>query len=382
MLSWLGALALVGSGLRAQTPAPARKADAVVGDVTALDAAARRLTLKADSGILVVVTLDEQASLLRAQPGAKTLTDASPVTFDVLAVGDRVLARGVLAADKATLAARQVVLMTRSDIASKHEAEQADWRRRGVLGVVTAVDPAKNEITLRVGRRAGGQPLVVATAGTSVVFLRYAPDSVKFDAARPSSLADVRVGDQLRALGNRGPDDGRLEAERVVFGTFRTVAGAITALDAEHGLVTLHEDESRHVYTAVVGPDARVRQLSPEIATRLARAAAFAGAGAGGAPRGAPAEGEAPRWGGREGGGVAGGEDLLERLPAATLAQLKVGDRILVASTEGSDPTRLNAIAVVSGLEALAAAQPTGRTGRSQELSLASDLLEMGMGGP
>jgi hypothetical protein len=386
--SCLAALALACSTAQAQTATAARKLDAVLGNVTALDAAARRLTLKPDSGSVVVVTLEEQASVLRAQPGAKTLTDASPVTFDVLAVGDRVLARGVLSEDKATLAARQLVLMTQNDIASKHDAEQADWRKRGVLGVVTAVDATKGEIALRVGRRAGGQPLTVATAGRSVVCLRYAPDSVKFDDARPSTLADVKVGDQLRALGNRNAE-GTLEAERVVFGTFRTVSGAVTALDAAHGSVTLREEDSKRVYTALVGSDARLRHLSPEIGARMARMAAFAAGGAGPGegqaprttPRTPPAEGEAPRWGARE-GGAGGGEDVLERLPPTTLAELKVGDRILVASTEGSDPLKLNAIALVSGLETLAVAQPTGRQGRSQELSLASDLLEMGMGAP
>ncbi|MFI5184514.1 MAG: hypothetical protein ACHQNV_08955, partial [Vicinamibacteria bacterium] len=84
----------------------------------------------------------------------------------------------------------------------------------------------------------------------------------------------------------------------------------------------------------------------------------------------------------REGGG--GSEDLLERLPVLALEELKTGDRILVASTKGSDASRVTAIAVVSGLEAFKSAAPTGsgrRMGRGPDVGLPADLMDLGMGG-
>ncbi|MFI5184734.1 MAG: hypothetical protein ACHQNV_10060, partial [Vicinamibacteria bacterium] len=72
---------------------------------------------------------------------------------------------------------------------------------------------------------------------------------------------------------------------------------------------------------------------------------------------------------------------LLERLPVATLGDLKPGDHILVSSTKGSDPSRLNAIAVVTGLEAFRV--PSGasrRAGRGPEVGLPADLTDLGMG--
>src|SRR5262249_60114730 len=97
-----------------------------------------------------------------------TLADATPMTAEEITVGDRVLARGTLGDDKSSIAARQVVVMTRGDIAQKQEKDRAEWRRRGVLGVVTAADAASGGITLRLGRIAGGATLVVATAGPPV----------------------------------------------------------------------------------------------------------------------------------------------------------------------------------------------------------------------
>ncbi len=351
-----------------------RKADSVVGEVTAIDH--RQLTLKPDTGGAVVITIGEGASLLRAQPGATSLTDASPVSLEELALGDRVLVRGRLSDDKTTLAARQVVVMTKGDISQKREAEQADWRKRGVLGTVTAVDTAKREITLQPRRFGAASPIALPTADRKIAFRRYAPDSVKFSDAKPSALGEVQVGDQLRALGDRSQDGTTFLAEQIVFGTFRTIVGDVVAVDVAKRELAVKADDAGDRLSVSVGPDARLRRLPPEMAARLAGPRE----GTGGPPGSGPGAGG---WGARrEGGG--GSEDLLERLPVLTLAELKAGDRILVAGTKGSDVSRVTAIAVVSGLEALRSGAPTGngrRMGRGAEVGLPADLMDLGMGG-
>jgi hypothetical protein len=366
----LGALA-VAAVLRAQ--APESKGKPVIGEVTAVEPAALRLTVKADDGFTVVVTLPEGATILQAKPGAKSLAEATPTSLEAVAVGDRLMVRGALSGDGATLTARQVVVMARDDIGRQREAERAEWRRRGTLGVVTAVDATKGEITLRSGRAAFAGPIVVETGGRKVAFRRYAPDSVKFADASPSALEEVRVGDQLRALGDRNADGDRLVAEQIVFGTFRTVTGTVVAADGAHGEVTVRDEDSGKRLVAAVSPDTRLRRLPPELAARLGR-------GGGGGPsrgdQGTPAM--RPR---AMGGPGSGPEDLLERLPETTLDELKRGDLILVASTEGTDPARLHAIALVTGLEALHA--PAGPRGaRSAEIGLPADLMDLGLSLP
>jgi len=373
-----------GGDLVAQEPP---KPDTWIGTVAAIDAAQRRLTVKADSGAALWVEVAEKARLLRAKPGAKNLADATPLAFEFLAVGDRVLLRGTLSDDKASLTARQVVVMTQDDIAHRQEADRADWARRGILGVVTAVETPGGEITLQLRRFAATATIVLPTAGRKITFKRYAPDSVRFSDARPSSVAEVQVGDQLRALGERSADGAQFVADQIVFGTFLTAAGQVQAIDASKGELTLRDDQTEKKVTVVVGPDARLKRLPPEFAARLA-ARTQGNGGAGGQPgaeraEGQPAPGAPGESGGRRqwrGAGGGGGEDVLERFPPTTLAEIKVGDRVLVSSTKGADPSRLNAIALVSGLDALRPAGAGSRPGRGADVGLPADLMEMGLG--
>ena len=368
MTTWLIAALLVGPAPAIQAPSPEgpRKPDSLIGEVTTLDVSSRKLTIKPDLGAPVEVRADEKTVFLKARPGSRTLNDATPARLEELAVGDRVLARGRLADDKASLAARQLVVMTRGDISAKQDAERAEWRRRGILGVVSAVDPARGEITLQARRPGGTQAIVIAAAGPGVRFRRYAADSVKFGDARPSALGDVRVGDQLRALGDRSEDGSHFAPEQIVFGTFRTVSGTVAQIDPAGGELTVRDEESGKPVRVAVGADARLRRIPAELGARMSRWRQGPGAAAG--PRG-----DGP------GGGP---EDLLERLPSTTLAEVKPGDRVLVSSTKGSDPTRVNAIAFVAGLEALAAPRMAGGRGARGDTELPPDLMDLGISFP
>ena len=84
----------------------------------------------------------------------------------------------------------------------------------------------------------------------------------------------------------------------------------------------------------------------------------------GGAPAGGQAaQGGAARPQGAGGPGGPGGprpggfniNDMLERLPTISIADVKVGDTIIVSSTQGVDPTRLTAISLVAGADTLLA---------------------------
>jgi hypothetical protein len=383
------ALSLAGEAARAQEAT--RKPETWIGAVTAIDVAQRRLTAKSDAGASVWIAVEEKARLLRAKPGARDLSDATPVAFEALSVGDRILVRGTFAEDRSSMVARQIVVMTQEDISSRHEAERADWARRGILGVVTAVDPASGEVTLQMRRFGGAATIVLPTANRAIVFRRYAPDSVKFSDALPSRLSEVQVGDQLRALGERSADGSRFMAEQIVFGTFRTVAGEVETADAAKGLLTIHDEETGKSLAVTVGPDARIRRLPPEFAARFAQRA-------GNPPGGGGAEGAHPGYGRPEGrrtpgegtgqeserarawrpGG--GGQDILDRLPVATLADLKPGERVLVSSTKGADPSKLTAIALVTGLDALRPAASAARMGRGTDVGIPADLMDLGMG--
>ena len=77
--------------------------------------------------------------------------------------------------------------------------------------------------------------------------------------------------------------------------------------------------------------------------------------GAGATPGGPAAGGPGPRPAGM-GPGTGGGvniQEMMERLPTIAIADVKVGDTIIVSSTQGADPTRLTAISLISGADTL-----------------------------
>ena len=366
----------------------------VMGEVQSVDATSKRLIVRADgTGESVEVRIDDGTRFLRTRPGATTLEGATPITLGDVSAGDRVWARGRVAEDRKSVPARAVIVMTKADIAEKRERERAEWIRRGVVGTVTAVDPARREITLQA-RSFGGPQTIVVEAGPAVKFRRYAPDSVKFDDAKPSAFEEIRVGDQLRAKGERSPDGMRFKAEEIVSGSFRTVFGTVVSADPVSREVKIKDLQSQQTLTVVTGKGAMLRRIPAEFAAMLAQRVN----GQGGAMRRRP-DGQqgpprdvmaGPPQSGPGGGRMMRGgfdvQEMLERLPALEVSELKRGDLIVVQSTRGADPTRLTAVMVVAGLDALLPALQSraaaGTLGPGMDLGLPGGILDLGIGLP
>jgi hypothetical protein len=357
-----------------------------MGEVTAVDAAAGQIRLKTDAGDAVTVRTDDKTSFVRAQPGARDLTGATPTTLAEITVGDRVMARGALGPADQAMAARQVVAMSRTDIDQKHQQDEADWRRRGVSGVVTAIDAARQEFTVEVRSLAGSRTVVVSAAEGKPVFKRYVPESVRFSDARPATFADVQVGDQVRVLGERAADGSKVAAEQVVAGSFRILSGAVKSVEGR--TVTIVDNESGQPLVVALGDGALVRRLPPEMATRLAmrnRASGGNGTRPGAGAAGGNAAGGGPPGGGQgrgPGGGAPTLHDMLERLPALPVEELKTGDQVAVSSAKTADTARVTAFVLLAGIEPLLESRPSGARGGGETLGLAAGALDAGLGVP
>src|SRR5579859_3895534 len=164
--------------------------------------AGKTLVVKADSGPDVSVLVQDSTRIVRIAPGQTSLKDATPIEFSEFQVGDRVLARGAAGDDAQSVVAALVVVMKQTDVAQKQEHEQEDWQKRGVGGITTAIDPAAKTITVSI---LPGNNINIKTSNDTR-YLRYAPDSIKFNDARPGSFDDIKTGDQLRARGTRSAD--------------------------------------------------------------------------------------------------------------------------------------------------------------------------------
>ncbi len=388
-------LALAQTGTSAAGTAQTQAGDpnitlnSVIGEVKAIDTVAKQMIVKTDAGSLVTATLNDTTAYLRVAPGEKDLTNATKITFADVAEGDRVMARGKVADDKKTVPARALIVMTKADIAKKQDAERAEWRRRGILGVVAAINAAAKEITITTRTMAGTQPVVIPVS-ENVELRRYAPDSIKFGDAKASTLDELTVGDQIRALGERSPDGARFTAEKIVTGSFRTVAGTVTAIDAATGEIKINDLEKKEPLTIVVKQDAVLRKFPPP--GEMMMFGRGPGAGQGGGQGGHPPAGGQAGSGGpagmRPGGGGMNIQEMLERLPTIALADLKSGDTIIVSSTRGADPARLTAITLVSGADTLLnmiaarQAQTGGPSVPNPAAGLGSSGIQFGIGLP
>jgi hypothetical protein len=361
-----------------QAADPAITPNGAVGEVKVIDAAGKQMIIKTDAGSLVTVVLNDATTYMRVAPGETTLSKATKIVFTDVGEGDRVFARGLVSDDRKTVPARAVIVMNKVDIAKKQEMEREEWKKRGLLGVITALKPETKEITVS-SRTMAGQQSIVIPVSEKVEMKRYAPDSIKFAEAKTAKFEELKVGDQVRALGDRNAEGTQFTAEKVVTGTFRNAAGVVTAIDAATGEIKINDMQTKQPLTIVVKADSVLRKfLPPDQMGAMMMARGGQGPGGQQGPRpaqetlkpGSDPRNQAPTVGtggapggptGRMGGGV-NMQDMLERLPTISVADVKVGDTIIVSSTQGADPSRLTAISLVSGADALlnmiAARQP------------------------
>lgn len=351
---WLVLMAVGGISVsaRGQVQQESRK----VGTVKSITGST--LVLKPDAGADINVTIADGIRILRLAPG-QDLKSATPVTRNEIQVGDRMLVRGK-SGDNDSIVASQIVLMKQSDVAQKQQREREDWQKRGAGGIVAAIDQATGTITIAI------TPAYSVTVKTlkDTGYLRYAPDSVRFSDAKKGTLDQIKVGDQLRARGNRSADGKEITAEEVISGTFRNIAGTISSVDSANNTITVKDVLAKKSVVVKISADSQMRKLAPPMAQRLAmllKGPEGSAAGPGGAPGGP--QGATPRPAGPGPGGAPPDfQQILSRIPSVTLADLQKEDAVMVVATQGNSGGEAVAITLLGGVEPILTASPNGRS--------------------
>ncbi|MBD0369256.1 MAG: hypothetical protein ICV60_00265 [Pyrinomonadaceae bacterium] len=417
---------------QAQGDDPAITATRVFGKITNIDAPSGRLTVKTDAGSVVVVQINTDTTFERVPPGETDTKKAVAINLTDISVGDGVYARGRVAEDRKSVPAQKVIVVSQSEIAQKQERERQEWRRRGLSGIIESLNPQTKEITVTARTAEGNKPVIIPVTD-KVKMRRYAPDSVKFSDAKKSSFEELKVGDQLRAKGDKSTDGTHFSAEEIVTGAFRTNGGTIKAINPQTGEIQIEDIQTKQALTIVINKDSTLKRIPDNFMQMMgggggpgAAAGGPGGGGAGGGaqaqqrPAGSPAAGQtsaqgagnnvAPSSGGGQGagrqgapgaggggqgagqqgagpgagGGPGGGFDIqriIDNLPPVTLAELKPGDMVLLSSTKGADPSRATAITLVSGvgpLFTMMQARQGGPPNRPPNLGT----INLGIGGP
>jgi len=334
------------------------------------------ITLTTDAGSDVNILVQDTTKFIRMAPGQKDLKDAMPITLADLQTGDRILVRGKLADDGKSVVTASVIAMKKADIAEKQSRDREEWQKHGFGGLVTSVDSAGSTISVALPTP-GEKRSVAIHLSKDTILRRYASDSVKFDDAKPAPLDQIKPGDQLRARGTRNADGAEFTADEIVSGTFRNIAGTISALDASAGAITVQDLVSKKPIIVRITPESQLRKLPPPMAQRIAarlkgtsteaQSLAPSPNGAGSAanaesttkPTGPPAGGSVSGGSGRPGGGSSADlQQMITRMPAATLADLQKGDAVMVVATEGGANGVSTVITLLGGVEPILEASP------------------------
>src|SRR6202167_1511577 len=304
------------------------------------------VTITTDSGSSAAVSVQPTTKIVRVAPGQTDLKTAVPVELKDLQVGDRVFVRWKASDTAQPVPALGIIVMKRADVDAKQEHDREDWQKRSVGGLVSSAD------------------------------------------AGPSSLDQIKPGDQLRALGTRNAEGSAMEAEEIVTGSFRNIAGTITSMDAASNSVTVMDLLTKKTVVVKLSSQSQLRKLSPEVAQRIAFRLKAAAAGTPqtgnttAAPGSAPSSGNRPADGapaasasqetrqpggasnpgagnGRPGGGQVDLQQILSRMPAAPLTDFQKGDAGMVVSTDSGSSGGLAAIRLLGGVEPILAPAPS-----------------------
>ena len=96
---------------------------------------------------------------------------------------------------------------------------------------------------------------------------RYAPGSVKLNEAKPSTLGEIKLGDQVRALGTKS-EDGSFQAEKLVFGTFHNLNVTVLSVDLQSRSMTAKDFASGQIVLVRTNENSTFHRLSPDASDR------------------------------------------------------------------------------------------------------------------
>jgi hypothetical protein len=354
----------------AQIPAAAKP----VGMIKSISG--NTITLTTDTGTDVTVLVQDETKLVRIAPGQTDIKSAAPIQLQDVQVGDRILVRGKMADDGKSVLALSIIAMKKSDLAEKRVRERDEWQKHGTGGLVSSVDASSSTVVISLPV-IGEKKTVAIHLSKNTILRRYASDSVKFDDAKPAPLDQIKPGDQLRARGTRNADGTELSADEVVSGSFRNIAGTISALDASAGSITIQDLATNKPVSIKITSESQLRKLPAPMAQRIAMrlkglpadappppaagsgTAAAQAPGPAGPPTGGPGSG-GPSGAARPGGGGGGGDlqQAILRMPAATLADLQKGDAVLIVATSGGPNGMPTVITLIGGVEPILEASP------------------------
>lgn len=310
-----------------------------IGEVIAIDFAKNEIQLNTTDG-LIIVFLNVNTEFKRVSPDNPmdfSLTISS--NFTEISNGDRIIAQGIVSADKKTIVSRWIILMTKTDISQKQEMERKKWLTNGITGRIISLDSERKEIAVLVRKGLNTNQTVTVAVNERTIYRRYAFGSTRFTDAKVSNFGELRIGDQLRTYSEKSSDETRIVAEEIIFGSFSIIGGKITAINLETSEIVVKDFSTNKDFIIKVVNDTLLRRFPPELAKQLAKNQTHQ------ATKQKTTDAKV------SGAGETDFETMLKQLPILRLSELKIGEAIAVAGFTQSVPNQLTAIKFLVGIE-------------------------------
>lgn len=346
----------------AQEAQPKARYVSLIGTVEKIDSAGKVLSIKPDKAEAASVKFDDKTQFLRLPAGVTDAKQATRAASSDVAPGDRVIAR--LRAGEEGQPAVFLYFEKKTELAERKEKTAEEWKKDGVTGLATSVDPQEKKIVISV--RAGGPPKdVTLDLSGNIDATRYNPETGKND---PSTITSIRVGDQVTVIGQKNADATAIKVEAITSGFYKTLPVQIKSIDTAAGQILATDLATKKPITITISADTSLKKLDDATAQQLARRLnptfneGRGGRGRGGAaPDGASPPPQAAGFAraGRGGGGRP--LDLgriIDQQPSITLADLKPNDPIVVAGAATDDLSKLRALKLVAGVDPILRAAP------------------------
>jgi hypothetical protein len=141
-----------------------------------------------------------------------------------------------------------------------------------------------------------------------------------------------------------------MNAEEVVSGNFRTIAGVVVSLDPQQNEVRINDLDSKKPLVVKINAGSSLRRLQPDVAQAIASRV---------------------RGGAEPNGNL---QQMIDSSQTISLADLKAGEPIVVSGAVDDNTQQVTASTLLTGVETIL------RRPGSQEMSLGSWTLDMGGG--
>lgn len=322
----------------------------IFGKVSQIKTDIKQIQVSTQAGENITVSVDDQSEFKRVPAGETTLQNAAAIGFSEIALGDNTFVRG-LSTGKSAVLARQIVVITGSDIAKRKEQKLEDWKKRGVSGIVKNVDVAANKISIEL-KGEGSKPLEIVS-GSKTSFQRYQINARSMEDYQPGGLETVKAGDQIRALGNISADGLRYDAEEIFTGSFKVINGKVKSTNPEAGEFTIVDSKSNKTITVAVNKNSNFKRLTAESIAKYQ-----------GADANSP--GNAPK--------VINLTRMLESASRIAVSDIKEGEALVIATASDPETGNVIGLTIVSGVELLPGQRTSNTTGQAKKQTFNLDV--------